>query len=231
MMPNDGSASPALEEYGMPGITKRDPSGEMPSGGMETRGQGRDSEFDMPSGGMGNGHAGIGHSDGAGKSGGGGFGGDGGDGGDGSDMPQVRKCGTMEVHRRLLSTDPEYAHRRDEIEIEALRFETGEASTQRTGITRIPVVVHVVWNTTAQNISDAQIASQIDVLNRDFRRTNPDVSTTPAPFLSLATDARIEFFLATTTLPAHRPRGSNVVRPRSLRSRATTPSSPPQAAG
>jgi len=104
----------------------------------------------------------------------------------------------MDVHRRLLSTSPEYARRRDEIEIEAARYERGEARTQRTGITRIPVVVHVVWNTAAQNVSDAQIASQIEVLNRDFRRTNPDVGTTPAPFLPLATDARIEFVLATS---------------------------------
>ena len=78
------------------------------------------------------------------------------------------------------------------------RYERGEARTQRTGITRIPVVVHVVWNTAVQNVSDAQIASQIEVLNRDFRRINPDVGTTPAPFLPLATDARIEFFLATS---------------------------------
>ena len=67
----------------------------------------------------------------------------------------------------------------------------------RPGVTRIPVVVHVIWNTAAQNISDAQIASQIDVLNRDYRRTNPDVGNTPAVFLPLTADARIEFFLAT----------------------------------
>jgi len=58
--------------------------------------------------------------------------------------------------------------------------------------------MHVVWNAAAQNISDSQIASQIEVLNRDFRRTNPDVSITPAPFLPLAADSRVEFFLANT---------------------------------
>ncbi|QOL51878.1 zinc metalloprotease [Massilia litorea] len=104
----------------------------------------------------------------------------------------------MDVHRRLLSTDPQYARVRDEIEDQTARFELSGLSAQRTGITRIPVVVHVVWNTAAQNISDAQITSQIDVLNRDFRRTNPDVSTTPAPFLPLAADVRVEFSLATT---------------------------------
>jgi len=154
----------------------------------------RGREHDMPAGSMGNGSIGL--ERGGGSGGGDDFGGGGGGSGDGA--PQVRTCGTMDVHRRLLSTNPEYARRRDEIEIEAARYQRGEARSQRTGITRIPVVVHVVWNTAVQNVSDAQIASQIDVLNRDFRRTNPDVGTTPAPFLSLATDARIEFFLATT---------------------------------
>jgi len=62
----------------------------------------------------------------------------------------------------------------------------------------IPVVVHVVWKTAAQNISDAQVQSQIDVLNHDYRKTNPDIANLPAVFQPLATDARIEFQLATT---------------------------------
>jgi ABC-type taurine transport system substrate-binding protein len=37
------------------------------------------------------------------------------------------------------------------------------------------------------------------VLNCDFRRTNPDFGTTTAAYLPLATDASIEFFLATST--------------------------------
>ena len=138
----------------------------------------------MPGGGMGGGGMNLGGGGGGGR-------------GDGA-QPQVRKCGTMDVHRRLLSSVPEYAARRADIENHSRLYETGQASAQRSGVTRIPVVVHVVYNTAAQNISDAQIASQIEVLNRDFRRTNPDVGTTPAPFLPLATDARIEFALATS---------------------------------
>lgn len=193
-------------DRGMPGVSKRGPQDGMPSGGMNEKSSSRDDG--MPGGDMnggGGGSGGMGGPGGSGGSGGhgggnnGGFGGYDGPGGYGSEnQPQVRRCATMDVHRRLLSTNPEYARARDEIEIHAQRYETGELSSQRTGVTRIPVVVHVVWNTTAQNISDAQITSQIDVLNRDFRRTNPDVSITPAPFLPLATDARIEFFLATT---------------------------------
>lgn len=62
---------------------------------------------------------------------------------------------------------------------------------------RIPVVFHVVYNTTAQNISDELLLSQIDVLNEDFRRRNSDTSETRAIFKERAGDAGIEFFLAT----------------------------------
>ena len=185
-MPNDNSAGLAdPNDRGMPGVSKRSPHGDMAPGRMdEGAGIAGDS---MPGAGMGGGGGGGMRC--CGGNGGGDF---------GANRPQVRRCGTMEVHRRLLSTVPEYARIRDDIENHALRYETGEISAQRTGITRIPVVVHVVWNAAAQNISDAQIASQIDVLNRDFRRANPDVSVTPAPFLPLATDSRVEFVLANT---------------------------------
>jgi hypothetical protein len=74
----------------------------------------------------------------------------------------------------------------------------GARSPARSGPTRIPVVVHVVWNTAPQNISDAQIHSQINVLNQDFRKQNPDIGKVPAVWQSIAADAEIEFFLATT---------------------------------
>ncbi|MBN4061676.1 T9SS type A sorting domain-containing protein [Bacteroidales bacterium AH-315-I05] len=60
----------------------------------------------------------------------------------------------------------------------------------------IPIVVHVVYNAAAENISDAQIQSQIDVLNEDFRRTNADFANAPAVFASISADARLEFCLA-----------------------------------
>ena len=61
---------------------------------------------------------------------------------------------------------------------------------------RIPIVVHVVWNTAAQNVSDAQINSQIVVLNADYRRLNADSGLVPAAFAGVAADPRIEFQLA-----------------------------------
>lgn len=62
---------------------------------------------------------------------------------------------------------------------------------------RIPVVVHILYNSADQDISNAQVRSQIDVLNQDFRRLNSDTSQTPAVFRSLAADCFIQFELAT----------------------------------
>ncbi|MBD2099964.1 zinc metalloprotease [Leptolyngbya sp. FACHB-261] len=105
----------------------------------------------------------------------------------------------MSVHYRLLTTDLTYARTRQEIENRALDFARRE-DVARSGVTTIPVVVHVVYNSgqLEQNISEAQIKSQIDVLNRDFRKQNPDIASIPDAFKSLAGDARIEFELAST---------------------------------
>src|SRR6478609_2870164 len=114
------------------------------------------------------------------------------------EVPTRRSCGTMEVHERLLRTDPSYLHARARSETNAWEVEAAGGVAARSGITVIPTVVHVVFRTAAQNISDAQIESQIAVLNRDFRMTNADVGSLPAAFAGLAADARIEFELART---------------------------------
>ena len=114
---------------------------------------------------------------------------------DHEDGTPCRACGTMQVHRRLLDTDRNYARRLARAEDHAFRaMQSG--NTMRSGCTRIPVVVHVVYKTAAQNISQAQIDSQIKVLNEDFRKKNADITNAPAPFAPLAGDARIEFVLA-----------------------------------
>lgn len=60
----------------------------------------------------------------------------------------------------------------------------------------IPVVIHVLYNTTAQNISEAQILSQLTSLNNDYRKLNADAANVPTAFLPFAGDAKINFCLA-----------------------------------
>jgi hypothetical protein len=115
-----------------------------------------------------------------------------------ADTPPRRQCATMDVHRRLLTYSPAYREARAAIENTTRSLLAGREAPRFAGVVRIPTVVHVVWNNANQNVSEAQINSQIDVLNRDFRATNPDVNTVPAVFQNLVADSRVEFFLATT---------------------------------
>ena len=108
-----------------------------------------------------------------------------------------RTCATWEIHEDLLRTDPDYRRRYEENERftdDYVRRNAG--SGLRSGIFVIPVVVHVVHANDTQNVSDAQIQSQIDVLNADFRRLNADVGLVPAAFKPFAADTRIQFQLA-----------------------------------
>ncbi|MGZ4864565.1 MAG: zinc metalloprotease [Halobacteriota archaeon] len=114
------------------------------------------------------------------------------------DLPKRRTCGVMYEHRRLLNEDPSYVEARSAIESHARKFALGLLAAGRIGVTRIPIVVHVVWNTPEQNISDVQIQSQIDVLNHDYRMTNVESGDCPACWQPLRGDSSIEFYLATT---------------------------------
>lgn len=104
-----------------------------------------------------------------------------------------RSCASQDVLAEQLAADPTLALRMNQI----------EAFTQKSMLTNklvngkvvIPVVVNVLYKTAAENISDAQIQSQIDVLNKDFTATNPDFSSTPAEFAGVAANIGITFEL------------------------------------
>jgi hypothetical protein len=103
----------------------------------------------------------------------------------------------MGVYFRLLETDPAFRARQTRLEAETDRRRSLPEVIEAQPIITIPTVVHVVYNTPEENISLAQVRSQIQVLNRDFRARNPDRSNTPAVWKGLVTDARVQFKLAT----------------------------------
>ena len=116
--------------------------------------------------------------------------------GDNASIPQSRNCSTMEVLDRLMKEDPDYQERLNQIELQVQDYLKSNPERDNL-IINIPVVVHVVYRTTAQNISTSQVQSQINVLNADFRKLNSDVSGVPQAFAGLATDCQINFCLAT----------------------------------
>lgn len=97
-----------------------------------------------------------------------------------------RQCGTQEVLQRLLAEDPALAERMNQVENFTAGFERDPSAYRLVnGVIEIPVVVNVLYKTSSQNISDAQIASQITVLNNDFQATNSDYNQTPSLFQSV----------------------------------------------
>jgi hypothetical protein len=104
-----------------------------------------------------------------------------------------RGCASQEVLMAQLKEDPTLAIRMSQIEA----FTQNAKLTNRlvNGKIVIPVIVNVLYKTTAENISDALIQSQIDVLNKDFTATNSDFSSTPSEFASVAANIGITFEL------------------------------------
>jgi hypothetical protein len=108
-----------------------------------------------------------------------------------------RQCGAMQEYERLLEEEPSFRRNQQRAEqfIERAMV-SGEADQATRRLIKIRTVVHVVYRRDEENISKSQINSQIKVLNRDFRATNPDISQVPAPWQGLVKDAKIEFELA-----------------------------------
>lgn len=112
---------------------------------------------------------------------------------------QHRHCAAHDVLIRQLNENPDLREAREALERHTAHFmeqQMHQGVRDRVAVT-IPVVVNVVYNTTSQNISDAQIQTQIDVLNADFRKLNADISNVPTVWQSLAADFEINFCLAT----------------------------------
>ncbi len=114
------------------------------------------------------------------------------------------RCGTVEYMQKLRD-EGKIRQTEEQFELvlnQRIRNRQLQLQTHRTngGPYQVPVVVHVIHNGeaigTGTNISDAQILSQIDVLNKDFKRQNADAANTPAQFLPNAGSLDIEFIMA-----------------------------------
>jgi hypothetical protein len=105
----------------------------------------------------------------------------------------LRSCATQEVLAAQMAADPTLAIRMNQIEA----FTQKAILTNRlvNGKIEIPVVVNVLYRTAAENISPAQIQSQIDVLNEDFNATNADYNSVPALFSGVKANIGITFVL------------------------------------
>jgi hypothetical protein len=108
-----------------------------------------------------------------------------------------RICGTDKKMSTFFAKNAEAKSNRDALRT-FLISNNSEANRAPNAVVTIPVVVHILYKNTAQNISDAQIASQIKVLNDDFRKLNADFNTVvPSVFKPAGADLELAFCLAT----------------------------------
>ncbi|WP_143959647.1 M43 family zinc metalloprotease [Litoribacter populi] len=113
-----------------------------------------------------------------------------------------RTCGSEINLESIKQNDPDRYQRIMQMEKHVANFSNERSLGLLTDheVITVPVVVHVLHTGqpigTGLNISEAQIQSQIDVLNEDFRRLNADASNTPVAFQGVASDPEIEFVLA-----------------------------------
>jgi hypothetical protein len=111
-------------------------------------------------------------------------------------VPRHRTCGTMQVHFQLLESHPQFRASLAALEHATTARLSSAATFRIASKVKIAVVVHVVFNTAAENISKQQVDSQIAALNRDYSAQNPDRTKAPGVWSGLVTDVGIEFALA-----------------------------------
>jgi Pregnancy-associated plasma protein-A len=116
------------------------------------------------------------------------------------------RCGTVQYEEMMNQRNPKrwtkqqfenWLQQKKQPQQKSQRAQ-GDQQTQATYT--VPVVVHVIHNGepigSGVNISDAQILSQLKVLNNDFNRLNVDQTNTPTLFQPVAGSFSIEFILA-----------------------------------
>ena len=113
-----------------------------------------------------------------------------------------RLCGTAEYTKQLLSANPSLQQQYAKIDkqiataLNAKNQQIANRDTSANELIYIPVVIHILYKSAGENISDDQVRSQLESLNNDYRNLNADTVNTPSAFKGLVADTRIQFCLA-----------------------------------
>ena len=105
-------------------------------------------------------------------------------------------CGTMEYLKKQIQENPNIEILMRQYEEQTQKMMKDAPGLQSNGTVTIPVVVHILYNTEDQNISDERVFQQIQQLNEDFAGMNPNPMGEFSPLLKVNTG--IQFYLAQT---------------------------------
>lgn len=107
-------------------------------------------------------------------------------------------CATDMILRKKALDNPLYQQSVNNAFEAAQQHANRQQARAQAEVYEIPVVFHVVYGSEADNIPDEVIFDQMEILNQDYRRTNPNADETRDVFMDRAADAEIQFVLADT---------------------------------
>lgn len=106
----------------------------------------------------------------------------------------IHYCGFDVALQKLADREDAFQQACTEMHLQTVRAANeGQRSSE---VYEIQVVFHLVHNNEAQNLPDEVIMNQMEILNADYRRLNPDAENTREIFLPIAADTHIQFVLA-----------------------------------
>lgn len=112
-------------------------------------------------------------------------------------------CGTDDAVRELTHGDATYEARKQAYDdyihnaiMQAKAQRNSNTPAPQTSVYTIPVVFHIIHEYGSEDISDAQVQDEVDILNEDYNKLNADTASVIPPFQPLIADVKIQFKLA-----------------------------------
>lgn len=110
------------------------------------------------------------------------------------------RCGTDELWQQMKKEDPSLIERENKINHDMQQWISQHENERNSNtVVTIPVVFHILYYSSAENISDAQCQYQLDQLNLDYAKMNSDTNLIPSVWTSIAGNTSIQFCLAQQT--------------------------------
>jgi PKD repeat protein len=104
-------------------------------------------------------------------------------------------CGHSELQQKLWDENPQMKADFEAFLQNAKSFDYANGKKRTKYV--IPVVFHIIHEYGDENISDAQVLNQMEILNEDFNKLNADTATVDPAFKELIANCGFEFKLAT----------------------------------
>ena len=120
-----------------------------------------------------------------------------------TELPDGRHCASNDVLEEQIAINPARGKFLEDLEIKTLNFKGRNYANRGNVVLYVPVVVHIVLTSTNNaKVTDAQVASQIAVLNKDFRKQNSELTNSSVYLagynFNSVPDCQIEFVLKQT---------------------------------